>query len=215
MKAKILFGLLCVLPTAVNAAIPYRVEQIDMPVQVEVSENDTESFAREHRFYIGGFYNFSMWNDGNDGLVNVNGKNSSGFEVVAGVRPYDIFRLEANYARLSGKWNAFEMNSDVAMMNAIFDARIDSLYRLFYKQRLVPYVGLGAGVAWNSVDNITIENKITPVASFMAGLGVELGQYFTLDFGYRYFYMFTPKFSYIEDFAPIAHQFRIGARVNF
>lgn len=215
MKAKFLLGLLCVVPAAANAAIPYRVEQTNMPVQNADTENDSESFARDHRFYVGGFYTFSMWNNGNDGVVDIKGKNSSSFDVVAGIRPYDTFRLEANYARTLGKWNAFEMKSDVAMINAIFDARIDSMYRMFYKQRLVPYVGVGAGISWNSVEDITVENKITPVASFMAGLGVELGQHFALDFGYRYMYMFSPKFSVINDFAPVTHQLRVGARVNF
>lgn len=215
MKAKFLLGLLCVVPAAANAAIPYRVEQTNMPVQNADTENDSESFVRYHRFYVGGFYTFSMWNNGNDGIVDIKGKNSSSFDVVAGIRPYDTFRLEANYARTLGKWNAFEMKSDVAMINAIFDARIDSMYRMFYKQRLVPYIGVGAGISWNSVEDITVENKITPVASFMAGLGVELGQHFALDFGYRYMYMFFPKFSVINDFAPVAHQLRVGARVNF
>ena len=67
----------------------------------------------------------------------------------------------------------------------------------------------------NSADSAKIENKISPVISAMAGLGVELGAHFALDLGYRYMYMFSPEFDVISDFAPVAHQFRLGARVHF
>ncbi len=216
MKKTILFGALAMLPSVVNAAIPYRVEQIDMPVEQTVSGTDTQALARLRRFYIGGAYNFSIWNNGADDVVSITGDNTSGFDIVAGVRAFDIFRIEANYIRANAKWDAFELTGNIAMINAIIDARIGNLYRWFYNQRMVPYVGIGAGVSWNTVnDNVTIENKITPVLSAMAGLSVELGQYFALDFGYKYIYMFTPEFNVISDFAPIAHQFRVGARIHF
>lgn len=215
MKTKILLGALFLLPTVANAEIPYRVEQSVVLEETTISGKDSEAFARQHRFYVGGYYTFSMWDSYYEENISFNGDNTSSFDVVAGARLYDVFRLEANYARTVAKWNVFDMNSDVAMVNAIFDARIDNIYRLFYKQRLVPYIGVGAGISWNSVDEVSIENKITPVASFMAGLGVELGEYFALDFGYRYLYMFSPKFNEVSDFDPIAHQFRVGARVNF
>lgn len=215
MKSKILFSLLTMLPFAANAAIPYRVEQIDMPVQPSVSGEDSQALARLRRFYVGAAYDFSIWNNGADGTVSITGKNTSSFEVMAGVRAFDIFRVEANYMRASAKWDAFSLTGDTAMINAIFDARINNIYRLFYKQRLVPYVGVGAGVSWNSADGATIEHKISPVAAAMAGLSVEMGEHFALDFGYKYFYMFSPKFNVIEDFAPTAHQFRVGARVHF
>lgn len=215
MKTKILLGVLLMLPTMAHAEIPYRVEQSVVLEETTITGKDSEAFARQHRFYVGGYYTLSMWDNYYDGGVQLKGENASSFDVVAGTRFYDIFRLEANYARTVAKWNAFDMTSDVAMVNAIFDARIDNLYRLFYNQRLVPYVGIGAGISWNSVEEVSIENKITPVASFMAGLGVELGEYFALDFGYRYLYMFSPKFDVMSDLTPIAHQFRVGARVNF
>lgn len=216
MKAKILFGALCLLPMAANAAIPYRVEQVKMPAAAIPDGNDVQAFARNYRFYLGGAYNFSMWNNGTDDAnVSVAGKNTSSFEAVAGIRIVDTFRLEANYVRTNAKWNSFSLTGDTAFINAIFDARIDSMYRLFRSQKLVPYVGVGAGLTWNSVDNATIENKISPVAAAMAGLGIELGNRFTLDFGYRYVYMFSPNFDVIADFAPTAHQFRAGVRVNF
>lgn len=215
MKAKILLCALSLIPTVAGAAIPYRTEQVKMPAPETPTGHDAEAFARQRRFYIGASYNFSMWGNGADDNVSINGKNTSSFEGVAGIRVYDIFRVEANYIRTSAKWNAFSLTGDTAMINALFDARIDNIYRLFRRQRLVPYVGLGAGVSWNSGDGVQIDNKITPVMAAMAGLGVELGDRFTLDFGYRYFYMFTPKFDAISDFAPTAHQFRAGVRVNF
>lgn len=215
MKAKILLCALSLIPTVAGAAIPYRAEQVKMPAPETPTGHDAEAFARQRRFYVGASYNFSMWGNGADDNVSINGKNTSSFEGVAGIRVYDIFRVEANYIRTSAKWNAFSLTGDTAMINALFDARIDNIYRLFRRQRLVPYVGVGAGVSWNSGDGVQIDNKITPVMAAMAGLGVELGDRFTLDFGYRYFYMFTPKFDAISDFAPTAHQLRAGVRVNF
>lgn len=214
MKSKILFSIMCMMPMMANAAIPYRTEQVNMPVDT-TPVNDDQALARLRRFYVGGAYDFSMWNNGADDTVGISGKNTSSFEAVIGMRVTDIFRLDANYIRTSAKWDAFDMTGDTAMINAYFDARIDSMYRLFYRQRMVPYVGVGAGVSWNSADGAKIENKISPVISAMAGLGVELGEHFALDLGYRYMYMFSPEFDVISDFAPVAHQFRLGARVHF
>ena len=59
MKAKIIIGALFFVGTAANAAIPYRVEQIVIENR-DVYGNDNEAFAREHRFYVGGMYDFSM-----------------------------------------------------------------------------------------------------------------------------------------------------------
>lgn len=214
MKSKILFSIMCMMPMVANAAIPYRTEQVNMPVDT-TPVNDDQALARLRRFYVGGAYDFSMWNNGADDAVGISGKNTSSFEAVVGMRVTDIFRLDANYIRTSAKWDAFDMTGDTAMINAYFDARIDSMYRLFYRQRMVPYVGVGAGVSWNSADGAKIENKISPIISAMAGLGVELGEHFALDLGYRYMYMFSPEFDVISDFAPVAHQFRLGARVHF
>lgn len=215
MNNKILFSLFALTPMVANAAIPYRVEMVEMPVIIPESGNDPESFAREHRFYVGGAYNFSMWADENDGNIAINGKNTSSFEAVAGVRIYDTFRLEANYVRNNAEWDAFKITSDIAFVNAVFDARIDSMYRLFRSQIIVPYVGFGAGLSWNSTDDVTLDKKISPVAAALAGIAFELGEHFALDFGYRYMYMFEPGIDVISGFSPIAHQFRAGARVNF
>ena len=216
MKTKLLIGALCLIATSANASIPYRVRQVVTPPVEDPEGYDSEAFARDHRFYVGGMYNFSMWQsytDEND--VYKEGKNTSSFDVVAGLRIYDIFRLEANYTRTNAKWDDLSLTGNTVLLNAIVDARIDSMYRLFRSQHLVPYVGVGAGLSGNEVDGAKIDDKISPVVSVMAGLGIELGEYFTIDAGYRYMYMFSPKFDVINDLNPMAHQFRIGARINF
>ncbi len=214
--AKILFVILAMMPVVADAAIPYRVQQTKMPLPENVSGHDPEAFARLQRFYVGGAYNFAMWQNGADDVVSINGKNTSSFEVVAGLRIYDTFRLEANYLKTRAKWNKMAFDGDTFFVNALIDARIDNMYRLFHKQMLVPYVGVGAGLSWNSADDgLKIDNKITPVVAALAGIGIEFGAHFALDFGYRYFYMFEPKFDVISDYNPVAHQFRVGARVNF
>ncbi|MDR0741497.1 MAG: porin family protein [Rickettsiales bacterium] len=228
MKNKILVSLLCLLPCIANAAIPYRVEQTITPVEIEPgTTNDDEAFARVRRFYVGGSYDFSIWNDVAGGNVQrmANGKNTSSFEAMIGIRLYDTFRLEANYIKTEAKWNMlvptpasgseFALSGDIVMTNAIFDARIDSIYRAFRKQMLVPYVGIGGGVSMNNATGAAVDNKNTPVAAVMAGLGIEFGGRLALDFGYRYLYMFSPRFDVAGNFDPAAHQFRAGARVNF
>ncbi len=217
MKTKLFLFALCFLPMAANAAIPYRVEQVKMPDPITPTGYDAEALARLKRFYIGGSYNFSLWQDyTNDKDMHASGKNSSGFDVVAGLRLYDIFRLEANYIHTDVKYDVFSLTGDMAMLNAIFDARIDNLYRIFRSQMLVPYVGLGAGLSWNrAADDVKLDKKITPVLAALAGLSVEFNDIFALDFGYKYFYMFDPQADVMPDINPTAHQFRVGARLHF
>jgi hypothetical protein len=224
MKNKILVSLLCLLPMAANAAIPYRVEQTKSPVNFEPgSGNDDEALARERRFYVGGAYDFSLWNDRADSTAarEIKGKNTSSFEAMAGVRVYDTFRIEANYVAAKAQWDEpasgqnLKLSGDMILLNAVFDARIDSLYRPFRRQRIVPYVGAGLGVSMSRAENATIKNKNIPVAAASAGIGIEFGSRFTIDLGYRYMYVFAPKFDVFEDLNPIAHQFRGGVRFNF
>ena len=213
MKTKLLFATLCLIPTIASASVPYRVEQIRMPAD----SKDSEALARMRRFYVGGGYNFTMWQnytDKND--VSIAGKNTSSFEVIVGLRIYDTFRLEANYLRTDAQWNALSFTGDTVFLNAIFDARIDSMYRLFRTQMLVPYVGFGAGLSWNSADDgVKIGEKISPVLGALAGISIEFNTIFALDFGYRYLYMFDSKIDGVSDFNPTAHQFRVGARISF
>ena len=216
MKTKLLIGALCLIATTANASIPYRVRQVRTPQSELPTGHDPEAFSREHRFYVGGMYNYSMWQSYRDETdLLKEGKDTSSFDVVAGLRIYDIFRLEANYTRTNAKWNDLSLTGNTVFLNAFFDARIDSMYRLFRSQRLVPYVGLGAGLSGNEADGAKIDDKISPAMAVMAGLGIEMGEYFTVDAGYRYMYMFSPKFDVIEGLNPTAHQFRIGARINF
>ena len=208
IETKFLLAMLAVMPVTANADIPYRVEQTVMPQSDQIQELG--------RFYVGGAYNLSGWNGyvDDDGVA-LRGRTTSSFDVVAGGRVTDIFRIEANYARTVANWDAFDLVADTAMVNFILDARIDALYQLFYNQRIVPYVGLGGGAAWNTVDGTSVKHDISPVVAALAGVGFELGPWFTLDIGYRYMYMFTPQFDYVADFAPIAHQLRAGVRLNF
>ena len=68
-----------------NAAIPYRVEQVNTPVVESESGHDAQAFARVRRFYVGGAYNFSMWANGADDVVHIDGKKTFSFEVRSGL----------------------------------------------------------------------------------------------------------------------------------
>ncbi len=214
MKLKFLFGALCLMPMAANADIAYRVEQTYIPADSDVLYDP--SFAAQHRFYVGSMYNFAMWDEfTDDANVYANGKNTSSFEIVAGVRATDTFRLEANYIRTDAEYDTFSLTGDTVMLNAIFDARIDSVYRVLRTQSVIPYIGVGAGLSWNTAKAITIAEDMSPAVAMMAGVAFELGEHFAIDLGYRYFYMFSPKFDSIKDLTPTANQFRAGVRINF
>lgn len=217
MKSKIVLSLLCMAPMVANAAIPYRVEQVHTPAQIPSSGPDNEAYARMRRFYIGGMYNFAMWqNFTDDNGISISGKNTSNYEAFIGLRIYDTFRMEMNYIHTDAEWNMLSLTGDAFMLNAIFDARIDSIYRLFRSQMIVPYVGVGGGLSWNSADAGThLADKISPVAGVLAGVGIEFNSIFALDFGYRYFYMFEPGTDSVYNLNPASHQFRAGVRISF
>lgn len=219
MNKKILTCLLCLVPFAANADMIYTAEQKKPLAEDHESVADNQKFATHRRFYAGAMYNFTMWNNGEDESYIALGKNKSSFELMLGVRVYDTFRIEANYYQAEAGWDEFDLSGSTVFVNAIFDARIDSKYRLFRKQTLVPYVGLGIGASWNTVDsskiNIEIDNRTSAVVAGLVGIAIEMGDRFAVDLGYRYMYMFEPKFNVISDFAPTAHQFRAGMRVNF
>ncbi len=210
MKKILIIGLL-MSGAAYAEAVPYRVEATGESMAAQSGKNDSEALARVRRFYVGGFYNFSTWSDLGNGTVKFKGENKGGLEAVAGVRVYDTFRLEANYYNLEAAWDSgFEMSGNTFMLNAIFDARMDSIYRMFKTQKLVPYVGVGAGFSMNEATGL--EDWTSPVASVLAGLGIELGDRVAFDVGYRYMYVFE---SGEFDTGLGAHQFRGGIRVSF
>lgn len=211
---KYLICLLCLLPLTANAKIIYRAQQTgSVPRTVDTDNENT--FATQHRFYAGLMYDLSMWQNYAHDTDVANGKTESGFDALIGFRLADIFRLEADYLYNRAKWDTFSMNTHTVFMNAIVDARIDSLYRMFYKQKLVPYVGAGAGFTMYDGKKLEFKNDTNVSLAAMAGLGIELGEHFALDFGYRYIYMFKPSVNVAPGLSPSAHQIRFGARVNF
>lgn len=210
---KILVCLFCLVPMVANAEITYRVQKTGTG---DGADTTREAFASKHRFYFGGMYDFSMWQDyTTDDNITADGRDTSGFDVMLGIRLLDTFRIEADYFTARAKWNGFSINTNTAFLNAIVDARIDSLYRMFYKQKLVPYVGAGVGATWTSGEDITVNNDTVASFAVMAGLGIEFNDWFTLDIGYRYMYMLKPGIDGFRDLAPNANQIRVGARVNF
>lgn len=213
MMKRILICLLCMLPLAANAKIIYRTQQTGAVPGTVVEDDNT--FAAEHRFYIGAMYNYTMWQNDADDTIIARGRNKSGFDAMVGFRISDTFRLEGNYMYNRAKWDIVSLDTNTVFLNAIVDARIDSLYRLFYNQKLVPYVGAGAGLTWYDANSATVKNDANISLAAMAGLGIEFGEYFALDVGYRYVYMFAPKVDVMPDLVPSAHQIRLGARVNF
>ena len=102
--------------------------------------------------------------------------------------------------------------------------------------RITPYVGAGVGLAHNRMDDVsftgnTLANVISGDSrwslawSLMAGVGVQVSDRATLDFGYRYIDMgkaesgtmdnlgFPNPRVRIDDLA--AHEFKVGIRYSF
>lgn len=211
---RFLIYLLCLMPMVAQAKIIYRTQQTGSVPGAKVVESK-DTFADRHRVYVGAMYDFSMWQNYDDGENVIHGANESGFDGLIGFRLSDIFRLEADYMYNRAKWSSFSMNTHTIFFNAIVDARVDSLYRMFYNQKLVPYVGAGAGLTFYDAKGLEFGNDTNASLAAMAGLGVELGEHFTLDFGYRYVYMFKPSVDMAPNLSPSAHQIRLGARINF
>ena len=210
---KLLVCIFCLMPMMANAEITYRVQK----TWEERGENAArDTFASRHRFYAGAMYNFSIWQDyTTDDNITADGRDTSGFDVMLGIRWFDTFRIEADYFTAKAKWDGFSIKTNTAFLNLIVDARIDSLYRMFYKQKLIPYMGAGVGATWTSGESVAVDNDTVPSFTVMAGLGIEFGERFTLDIGYRYMYMLKPGIEGFRDLAPNANQIRVGARVNF
>ncbi len=209
---KFLICLVCVLPMHAGATVLYRVQQTGAPTD-SVAKND--AFASRHRFYVGGMYDFSIWGDESGNGITFDGKTTSGFDAVAGFRLNDTFRFEADYMHTNARWDEIKLNTNTVFINALVDARIDNIYRFFYKQKLVPYVGAGVGMTWVDGDSVVVKNDTVASMAALAGVAVELGEHFAIDFGYRYVYMFKPRVDILPDLRPRAHQLRVGARINF
>ncbi|GHS98988.1 hypothetical protein FACS189421_08610 [Bacteroidia bacterium] len=214
-----LFSILCICAGGANA-MPYVAQHSGGASASDESElPSSESFAQRRRFYVGGDYNFSIWQSDIDAAQRFQGKTAGSFDVMAGVRLYDIFRVEANYYQTRANWDGVSLSGNAAFINAIFDGRIDSPYQFFRRQYFVPYVGLGVGMSWNTSDGADINKEKSFAMAALAGLAVEFNDTFALDFGYRYLYMAAPEFEMpggtAKHFAPVAHQIRAGARISF
>ena len=192
---KIICSLLCLLPISAMAG------GVD------------EDFASRHRFYIGGTYNLSWWQDYATDTELARGKTEYGYDAIVGARLFNTFRLEADYMHSRAKWDVFAIDTDTVFFNAIVDARIDEKYH--YNQHIGPYVGVGTGITWYDSKDVETKNDMNVSLAALAGIGFELGEYFALDIGYRYIYMFKPNVDTMPELNPSAHQVRAGARINF
>jgi opacity protein-like surface antigen len=224
---------------AAHARVDYRAQATKGLDAKEKSEEST-SFASERRFYVKGDFVMAWWQNTAPGIpgtiygIEERGRSDTSFDVGIGVRATDWFRAEFEYYRFTADYsvdiagvrhNNISIDGDAFMLNAIFDARIDHKYSFLRRQFVVPFVGLGIGVSHNSLDKHslsvgdTIDRRYTPVAAAIAGVAFEFNKTFSIDVGYRYFYMFSPKIDSAmfgdRAIVPNGHQLRIGAKINF
>ncbi|MCL2538189.1 MAG: porin family protein [Alphaproteobacteria bacterium] len=217
-KLLIITSSLLIAGAAADAGILHRVTATR---QFESNEREVaETFAARHRLYIAANFVESFTIGEIAAPYKFDGRATSSFDAAFGVRITDIFRTEFNYHRAAIKYNAFDLNGDMFFVNGIFDARIKSKYLLGMRQFFVPYVGLGLGAANMKSDtaNVTTKKGTDFTAAALAGVALEFNPRFALDAGYRYLYLASPGITVTAtatNISPSAHQWRIGARVNF
>ena len=209
---KFLICILCIIPMHAGATVLYHAQKAGTPNDSGVVR---DTFSSRHRFYVGGMYDFSFWQKETGDAVVVDGKTSSGFDVVAGFRICDTFRIETDYMNTRAKWDEFGIKTNTVFMNALVDARVGDAYGFFYNQTFVPYVGAGVGMTWIDDKDVSVERDTVASLAAMAGVAIEMGEHFALDLGYRYVYMFKPNAEILPDLHPRAHQVRAGLRINF
>lgn len=198
------------------------------------SSTGRTSYADERPFYVAAYYNYTNWEKTIDRplLLSLGGNHKSTFDIAAGFRVFDWMRVEANYYKtdfeLAG--DRLVLDGHTVFANVIFDARINHMYSFLSHQWFVPYVGVGFGVSFNSLEKDTPQMTVdmdreTPfVWGAMAGVAIEFNKSFAIDLGYRYMYMSAPHITIggiwvqdytLDDLSPVSHQFRAGVRVSF
>ena len=178
-------------------------------IKGEKKINNSKVLAENRPFYISGFYNLNFWQDKSDKNIEIKGNQTKSFDFAVGHRMYDTFRLEANYSQINAEYNKLSFSNNSLILNLIFDARVDSVYRIFKRQLLMPYIGFGFGTSWGDV-------KSNFIALGLLGISVELEDFIHLDFGYKY--TFLSSINNLEDYekiSPISNGIRAGIRVNF
>ncbi len=117
-----------------------------------------------------------------------------------------------------------------------YTAMVNAYYDIGHWDALIPYVGVGVGLAYNDIENVTFTNSpITATIggnedlalawSLMAGVGYKFSRNVTLDAGYRYMDLgnassdrgdsslaWSPKLD-IDDLS--AHEAKVGIRYSF
>ncbi|MDR1207337.1 MAG: porin family protein [Rickettsiales bacterium] len=231
--------MIVVCASAAQARVDYRAQATKNAIAKEESETST-SFAAAKRFYVKGDFVTAWWQNAAPGMpgtiygLEERGGFDTSFDAGIGVRAADWFRAEFEYYRFTADYgvdiggiysNNISIDGDAFMLNAIFDARMDSKYSFLTRQFFVPFAGFGIGVSHNSLNRNslnpgdTLDRKYTPVAAAIMGVAIEFNKTFSIDVGYRYFYMFSPKIdsAMFGDHAivPNGHQLRVGAKINF
>ena len=106
---------------------------------------------------------------------------------------------------------------------------LNTYYDIELSDKVVPYVGIGAGYSWLSVDLsedilglklIDNETDSCPAVQFIAGAGIPVTPQITIDAGYRYILTgpvaiegLTSADFTVSNYG--THNFLIGARYNF
>jgi opacity protein-like surface antigen len=144
---------------------------------------------------------------------------------------------------LSGMTSPYDDGSGTVASRPITSAlttytgMVNGYFDLGNMRGMVPYVGLGVGLAYHQMDDYTVasfgnpvykvkgDNDLTLAWAAMAGVAYQVSDRAILDFGYRYIdfgrastgrtdnLSFTPSKLSVDDMS--AHEFKVGLRYHF
>lgn len=144
-------------------------------------------------------------------------------EVGAGCQVNRYFRgdVTVGYRDASKMREDFnDLNGNISTVTVLANAYVD----LAHLGNLTPYIGVGAGAAFHDMDGVSLpagsgdSNQTEFAWAVYAGVSYNLTQSITLDAGYRFIDLGSPKSGgaskfKVDDFE--SHDFRIGLRWYF
>lgn len=170
--------------TAAKAADPY--------VEPEVTAQDYQNMGWYLRGDIG--WSFLQWSGGRDDSA-VTAGGGVGYQFNDHLRSDVRVDWSGNYNVAPGA----DLSMTTILGNGYFDFSNDSMF--------TPYLGVGAGYGWASVDGNKDKDGFT--YALMAGVSVDLSERFALDAGYRYRQILS------NGADPMDHSVLAGVRFKF
>ena len=153
---------------------------------------------------------------------------------VAGYR-FSKFRVEGELFYRNNDFGSVGLTAPIPLSASadgqvsITSFLVNAYYDIELSEKIAPYIGLGVGYSWLSVDLkenlfdfhlIDNETDSCPAGQFLIGTGISIAPQMMIDVGYRYFITGPIAINGLSsaDFTVSnygSHNFMVGARYNF